>query len=181
MRQRRSALRHAAMRPRSVNLILNALSAMHKKYKIDSLNLEKTSFADLFDKQQGPSFADLEQDYQPALQPFRQPAFEGKQAKRRSLGQLARIEPQSQLDLHGLTAAEAENKTRNYLLTQKKNGRTVVRIITGKGLHSPGPNGVLRDLVEQILLQAREDGLLVRFDWEKQNKEKSGAVLVQLR
>lgn len=155
---------------------------MHKKYKIDSLNPEKTSFADLFNQQHGPSFADLEPNYQPPDQlTFQQPAFEDKQERRPYHDRLGRIAPQSQLDLHGLTATEAENKTRNYLLTQKKNGRLVVRIITGKGLHSAGPPGVLRDVVEQILLEGRERGLLVRFNWEKQNKEKSGAVLVQLR
>ena len=90
-------------------------------------------------------------------------------------------EPQSQLDLHGLTAEEAEKKTRNYLLTQKKNGRSMIRIITGKGLHSPGQGGVLRDLVEQILLDGIKTGLLSGFNWEKQNKDRSGAVIVHLR
>lgn len=154
---------------------------MNKKYKIDCLDAEKISFAALFDQQLGPSFADLEPNFLPDPDSSRHPARKDSRGPRPYQGRPARIEPQSQLDLHGLTAEEAENKTRNYLLTQKKNGRSLVRIITGKGLHSPGQSGVLRDLVERLLLEGRENGLLVQFNWEKQNKERSGAVLVQLR
>ncbi len=155
---------------------------MNKKYKIDCLDPERITFAALFDLQPRLSFADLEADFPPDPETFSRPSTDkdshGRQANRR---RPARIEPQSQLDLHGLTAEEAEKKTRNYLLTQKKNGRSVVRIITGKGLHSPGPGGVLRDLVELLLLEGKEKGLLITFSWEKQTKEQSGAVLVQLR
>lgn len=154
---------------------------MNKKYKIDSLGLEKISFATLFDQKSGPSFADLEANFQPdPADTSRLPTDKEKQ-RRRPSPKPARIEPQSQLDLHGLTAEEAERKTRNYLLTQKKNGRSIVRIITGKGLHSPGPGGVLRDVVELILLEGKKNGLLTQFSWEKHYKEQSGAVLVHFR
>lgn len=149
---------------------------MNKKYKIDCLDPDNSSFASLFGQPPRPSFAELEPHFQPNPEAAR--PVEKKDGKKR---QAARIAPQSQLDLHGLTAEEAETKTRNYLLTQKRKGLTVVRIITGKGLHSPGQGGVLRDLVEQILRDGRKDGLLTSFFWEKRSKEKSGAVLVQLR
>jgi DNA-nicking Smr family endonuclease len=155
---------------------------MKKKYKIDCLDFDKMTFADLYDRKREPSFADLEADFQPDPDDSSQPAIDKKNQRRHPhQPQPVKIEPQSQLDLHGLTAEEAENKTRNYLLTQKKYGRSVVRIITGKGLHSPGQGGVLRDLVEQILLDGVKNGSLSRFNWEKQNKEQSGAVVVQLR
>lgn len=155
---------------------------MNKKYKIDCLDSEKMSFADLFNRKREPSFADLEAIFQPgpeiATRPSPDKNRKGQQSQR---PQLTMTEPQSQLDLHGLTAEEAENKTRNYLLTQKKNGRSVIRIITGKGLHSPGKGGVLRDMVEKILLDGLKTGLLSGFNWEKQNKDRSGAVIVHLR
>ena len=159
-----------------------AHKAMNKKYKIECLDSEKMSFADLFNRKREPSFADLEANFQPGPEKAaRRPPDINKKGRQPFRRQRTMAEPQSQLDLHGLTAEEAEKKTRNYLLTQKKNGRSVIRIITGKGLHSPGQGGVLRDLVEQILLDGIKTGLLSGFNWEKQNKDRSGAVIVHLR
>ena len=164
------------------NLSAGEIAAMQKKYRSDCLDSEKLTFADLFEQRHGPSFADLEPQFQPASVP--EPISSSTGDKRRTKGGVgrsaARIDPESQLDLHGMTAEQAETKTKSFLLTQKKRGRYVVRIITGKGLHSSGP-GVLRDLVELILLEGREQGLLRHFYWEKKTKEQSGAVLVQLR
>ena len=87
--------------------------------------------------------------------------------------------PESQFDLHGMTAAEAEEKTNSYLLAQKQRGRKIVRIITGKGLHSNGP-AVLRDVVDIALLEAKGKGIIIEYRWEQKDKEKSGAVLVFL-
>ena len=155
---------------------------MQKKYRPDCLDSAKLSFSDLFEPGQEASFADLEPQYQP--DPRKAPSSSSTSDQKRSRGEGQRhateIAPESQLDLHGLTAEEAEKKTRSFLLTQKRRGQQTVRIITGKGLHSTGP-GVLRDLVELILHEGRQKGQLKHFAWEKRSKEQSGAVLVQLR
>ncbi|MEW6594277.1 MAG: Smr/MutS family protein [Thermodesulfobacteriota bacterium] len=87
--------------------------------------------------------------------------------------------PQGECDCHGLTAAEAEAAVRRFLAQADRAALRTVRIITGKGLHSPaGP--VLRDVVEGELRLLRKKGAIVAFRWEKKEKEKSGSVLVYL-
>ncbi|MFH7319696.1 Smr/MutS family protein [Desulfurivibrio sp. D14AmB] len=46
--------------------------------------------------------------------------------------------PQEELDLHGLTAEEAEKAIRRFVVRCREIRLTTLRIITGKGLHSPG-------------------------------------------
>jgi DNA-nicking Smr family endonuclease len=55
----------------------------------------------------------------------------------------------------------------------------MLRIITGKGLHSPGAP-VLPDVVEQKLHELKEKKLIKSFEWEKKRKSASGALLVFL-
>lgn len=59
--------------------------------------------------------------------------------------------PARTLDLHGITAAQAEPRLRDFLTTCTRVGRgQVVRVITGKGKGSPdGP--VLEPLVRRLL------------------------------
>jgi DNA-nicking Smr family endonuclease len=54
-----------------------------------------------------------------------------------------------------------------------------VRIITGKGLHSEG-QPVLPDTVEGVLRTLKKENLVKSWRWEKGQKEKSGALIVQL-
>ena len=55
------------------------------------------------------------------------------------------------LDLHKLTASEAEVSVRNFLQRHVRSSRgKVVHIITGKGLHSDGP-AVLPGVVSKLL------------------------------
>ena len=87
--------------------------------------------------------------------------------------------PQNELDLHGYTASEAEDKT-VFFITQAKNNRLkTVRIITGKGLHSPqGP--VLKTVVEAKLVEFKGQKKIITYRWEKKTKQKSGALIVYL-
>lgn len=87
--------------------------------------------------------------------------------------------PQSVLDLHGFTAKEAEDKTTAYVRAAAKNGLQSLLIITGKGLHSEG-EGVLRDVVETIVIELKKKNVIVSFKWEKKHKHKSGALYVYL-
>ena len=59
--------------------------------------------------------------------------------------------PVAELDLHGVPAADAERRVMDFVQTMARlHAGRVVRIITGKGLHSPaGP--VLLGVVEGVL------------------------------
>ena len=88
-------------------------------------------------------------------------------------------DPEIVLDLHGYTAAEAEEATEAFIRkAQKKNVRTV-RLITGKGLHSEG-KAVLPDVVERKILELKRKKQLLGYRWEKKDKRKSGAVIAFL-
>ena len=58
--------------------------------------------------------------------------------------------PQAVCDLHGLTKAEARESINIFLEHAKKNNLSIVRIITGKGLHSVS-GGVLKNFTENYL------------------------------
>ncbi|MDR0787196.1 MAG: Smr/MutS family protein [Gemmatimonadota bacterium] len=54
------------------------------------------------------------------------------------------------LDLHGLTADEAEALARRWIEARRNDGDGVVRIVTGRGSHSIGPP-VLPIMVDELL------------------------------
>lgn len=87
--------------------------------------------------------------------------------------------PQGQLDLHGATALQAQQRTDAYVRTAHADGLFTLRIIVGKGLHSES-GAVLPDVVEDRLIQLKRDGLVLAYRWEKGVKRKSGAVIVHL-
>ncbi|MBU0965823.1 MAG: Smr/MutS family protein [Proteobacteria bacterium] len=87
--------------------------------------------------------------------------------------------PQEYLDLHGLTAPEAERKVANFLLTARKKRLRTVAVITGKGLHSQGLP-VLRDLVEGMVKAMKAGREIRNYVWENGQREKSGAIIIYL-
>lgn len=54
------------------------------------------------------------------------------------------------LDLHGMTAAEATRAAKGWIERNRLAGEPVVRLVTGRGMHSVGPP-VLPDAVESLL------------------------------
>lgn len=58
---------------------------------------------------------------------------------------------QDEIDLHGLTRAEACDSLLNFLENAKNNKYSRVRIITGKGLHSENGQGVLSGYIRNLL------------------------------
>ena len=87
--------------------------------------------------------------------------------------------PQQELDCHGLTAAETERRLHWFLDRARYQALRTVRIITGRGLHSPnGP--VLPEVVETELRLLQKNGQITGFRWEKKEREQSGAVIVYL-
>ncbi len=87
--------------------------------------------------------------------------------------------PDEELDLHGLTREEALKKVDFFIENSRRWGLKIVRIITGKGLHSTsGP--VLKDAVEERIVELKKSGMVSGFKWEKKKKRKSGAIVVIL-
>jgi DNA-nicking Smr family endonuclease len=87
--------------------------------------------------------------------------------------------PQDEIDLHGYTAREAEEKTDMFIQNARHRGIRTLRIIVGKGLHSEG-KAVLRDVVEDRLAYLKKKEAVLSFRWEKHNKLKSGSMIVYL-
>jgi DNA-nicking Smr family endonuclease len=58
---------------------------------------------------------------------------------------------QAQLDLHGLTVAEAAQRLREFLSASLQHDAQCVRIVHGKGLRSGAKGAVLRQLVNNAL------------------------------
>ena len=67
--------------------------------------------------------------------------------------------PAERLDLHGLSAREAEVNIRNFLQRHVRSSQgRVVHIITGKGTHSDGP-AVLPQLLNRLLREEFEESV----------------------
>lgn len=78
------------------------------------------------------------------------------------------------LDLHGNTKAEAFDRLETFLEDALDNGYTLVRVITGKGIHSTGGE-TLREMVPAWLI---EHGYTYRP--AKRSQGGDGAFLVPL-
>lgn len=88
--------------------------------------------------------------------------------------------PQDEMDLHGHTAKEAESRTENYLRNCWRNGLFTVQIIVGRGIHSPY-GAVLPDVVEDVLIRLKREGILLWFEWDRRTKSQSGSAIVYLK
>ena len=59
------------------------------------------------------------------------------------------------IDLHGMTGEEASDFLRSFLASSVSRKLRKVRIVHGKGLHSPDGKAVLRDIVYRELSQSK--------------------------
>ena len=98
--------------------------------------------------------------------------------KKKKPARKASREPEDALDLHGLTVEEAAMRIRSFLLTSKLKGHYLVKIIHGKGLHSPG-EAKLKSLVVEFL---NREGKRMISSWQHAppNQGGEGAVFVYL-
>ncbi len=81
---------------------------------------------------------------------------------------------ENELDLHGLTSYEAEYEVQEFLKNSRNSGFKVVKIITGKGLHSPG-EAVLKKITREILVQQN-----LKFSTGKIQDGGSGVFIIKL-
>ncbi len=87
-----------------------------------------------------------------------------------------------QLDLHGLSAAEARERLLDFLAAQRARGERCVLIIHGKGEHSVVPRqGVLRGEISAWLSQGRAREHVAAFATAREADGGEGAVYVALR
>ena len=63
---------------------------------------------------------------------------------------------QRQIDLHGLRSDGARDALAAFIRESHKQGIRCVRVVTGKGLGSPGKTPVLKDKVHRWLVQRSE-------------------------
>jgi DNA-nicking Smr family endonuclease len=88
--------------------------------------------------------------------------------------------PEAELDLHGFTALGAQLKAKAFISTCKHQGYFSLRLIVGKGLHSDiGP--VLPDVIEDLLKIMKDQNMVLAYEWDRQKKSKSGALVVYLK
>ena len=85
---------------------------------------------------------------------------------------------QAELDLHGLTSAEAREMLVEFLNRCRRRGVRCVRIIHGKGLRSKNREPVLKQKVAHWLVQRQE---ILAFCQARRSDGGSGAVVVLLK
>ncbi len=96
-----------------------------------------------------------------------------------TIKELRRMKIQDELDLHSYTLDEAMKQLRSFIRESIESGYKKVRIITGKGLHSPDGVAVLRPAV----ISALQADKCVR-DMDSNPKPQdggSGAIIVLLK
>ncbi len=87
--------------------------------------------------------------------------------------------PEADLDLHGFTAIGAEARAKSFLQTALRQGVFTVRIIVGRGIHSPeGP--VLPQVVEDLVKALKAQKQVLSYEWDGGRKKKSGSLVIYL-
>jgi DNA-nicking Smr family endonuclease len=101
----------------------------------------------------------------------------GAQERGREASRLAALKPQATLDLHGMTGAEAESATADFLESSSRAGLEKVLVIHGKGLHSTGV-----PVLKRAARRAIEANVLAgRFGEAGRKEGGSGALWVLIR
>lgn len=104
--------------------------------------------------------------------------FQGPQVDSRLMRKLKSggIRIDAELDLHGMTALDAERWLKQFLIASHKEGAHCIRIIHGKGARSEaGP--VLMNVVDKVL---RQHGRVLAYCTAPQNQGGYGATLTLL-
>jgi DNA-nicking Smr family endonuclease len=85
---------------------------------------------------------------------------------------------QRQIDLHGLRSDEARESLTAFIREAHRQGIRCIRVVTGKGLGSPGKTPVLKDKVHRWLVQKAE---VVAFVQAQPAHGGAGALVVLLQ
>ncbi len=85
---------------------------------------------------------------------------------------------EAELDLHGLTVAQAELALETFLSTSVERGQRCVRIIHGKGYRNPDSDPVLKN---QVNIWLRQYSVVLAFTTARPRDGGAGAVWILLR
>lgn len=119
-----------------------------------------------------------------------QTGVDGRTAERLRRGQL---EPQSRLDLHGLTEAAAHRALASFLQNARAQGLRLVLVVTGKGLRQPADDepfdlelharsrGVLKSMVPRWLKEPQLAPLVAETRSAHRRHGGAGALYIYLR
>jgi DNA-nicking Smr family endonuclease len=88
--------------------------------------------------------------------------------------------PEATLDLHGQRMAAVPDLIANFVRTHQRRGARSLLIIAGKGLHSEGGVGVLRDAAVEALTQGLAAPLVAAFSSAHESRGGSGALSILL-
>lgn len=89
--------------------------------------------------------------------------------------------PQATLDLHGLTRDQAKPQVDRFIERARIEGRRCIRIVTGRGLNSPGAQPVLKEAVVDWLSAGRLARQILGFCTAPPKDGGPGALTVLLR
>jgi DNA-nicking Smr family endonuclease len=98
--------------------------------------------------------------------------------RRAESSRLAALRPQAFIDLHGMTAEEAESALWRFVDASARSGLEKVLVIHGKGLHSEGGVPVLKKTARKVL---EAHPLAGRFGEAAKADGGSGALWVMIR
>lgn len=101
-------------------------------------------------------------------------------AHRKQIESLATTSPRARLDLHGMSANEAERAVVRFVREQRRAGERVVAVVHGKGKHSEGGLGVLQDRVLHALTKGGAGPFVLAFASAPPRLGGTGALLVRL-
>lgn len=90
------------------------------------------------------------------------------------------VAPEASVDLHGLTAGDAERAIVKLLRAQHRRGVQRVCVVHGKGLHSEGGIGILGDVVVRAMTEGGAAPVVLAFATAPRELGGAGALLVQL-
>jgi DNA-nicking Smr family endonuclease len=119
-----------------------------------------------------------------------QPGVDGRTSERLRRGQL---EPQSRLDLHGMTEAVAHRALARFIQTAHAQGLRLVLVVTGKGLKQPADDepfdlelhartrGVLKSMVPRWLKESALAPLVADARAAHRRHGGGGALYIYLR
>jgi DNA-nicking Smr family endonuclease len=111
------------------------------------------------------------------------------QMDKKNFGRMTKgkIAPEAQLDLHGMTVAEAHPSLQRFIVQAHNNGLRLVLVVTGKGKQGPdiGPipqnHGILRHQVPQWLRMAPIAAVVLQTAQAHARHGGAGAYYVYLR
>jgi len=91
-----------------------------------------------------------------------------------------KLEVEAECDLHGHTAREAEREVHRFVRKSQQTGKRWVLIIVGKGLHSPGGKGALKDHMVDTLSKRTPSRFILAFRTAPRHLGGTGALVARL-